>query len=84
MNDNMSVTVLTQITDALERHNQILADHRKFIELLVQENAELKKRLGKLEAADSDSLDSSDVEFLAGIAVRLAAIQVSPFEVLSK
>ncbi len=64
--DDMPVTVLTQITDVLELHNKTLADHQKFIELLLQENAELKKRLGKVEAAEF--LDSSDVEFIAGIA----------------
>ena len=73
--DDMPVTVLTKIADALELHNKILADHRKSIQLLVQENAELKKRLGILEAADS--LDSSDVEFLAGIATRLTAISTT-------
>ena len=75
MNDDMPVTVLTQVTEALELHSKTLADHRKFIELLMKENAELKKRLGILEAADS--LDSSDVEFLAGIATRLTAISTT-------
>ena len=79
----MPVTVLTKITDALELHNKTLADHRKFIELLVQENAQLKKRLEKLESADSDSFDSSDVEFLSGIVARLVAIQVISNEQLS-
>jgi hypothetical protein len=74
-NDDMPVTVLTQITDALELHNEILADHRKSIELLVQENAELKKRLEKLD--NSDALDPSDMKFLAGIVARLAAIQTT-------
>ncbi len=72
-NDNdMPVTVLTQVTDALELHNKILADHRKSIELLLNENTELKKRLAKLEAADP--IDSSDVEILADITKRLATI----------
>ena len=70
--DDMPVTVLTQITDALELHNKALADQRKFIELLIQENAETKRRLSKLEA--TDSLDSSDEKFLADITTRLAAI----------
>ena len=70
--DDMPVTVLTQITDALELHNKILADHRKSIEQLIQENAEFKERLAKLEAVDS--LNSSDAKFLGGIATRLAAI----------
>jgi hypothetical protein len=77
----MPVTVLTQIADTLELHNKILADHRKSIELLVQENAELKNRLRKLE--HSDALDCSDVEFLAGITARLAAIQVIPIDAKS-
>jgi len=70
--DDMPVTVLTQITDALEQHNKILADHRTSIEQLIKENAELKKRLAKLEAADS--LSSSDEKFLVDISTRLAAI----------
>ena len=70
--DDMPVTVLTQITDALELHNKILADHRKYIEQLIQENAEFKERLAKLEAVDS--LNSSDAKFLRGIATRLTAI----------
>jgi hypothetical protein len=78
MNDNDPETVLTQVADVLEVHNKILADHRKSIELLIKENAELKKRLGKLEAANS--LDSSDVEFLAGVAARLAALKVIPID----
>lgn len=71
--DDRSVTVLNQIADALELQNKILADHRKSIELLVRENAELKKRIGKLEVADS--IDSSDVKFLAGVSARLAGIK---------
>jgi len=71
--DDMSVTVLAQIANALELQNKILEDHKKFIEQLFQQNAKLQKRLESLEAADS--LDSSDVEFLAGIAARLATIK---------
>ena len=70
--DDMPVTVLTQVANALELHNKILADHRKSIEQLIQENAELKERLAKLEAADS--LSSSDAKFLASITTRLTAI----------
>lgn len=72
--DDMPVTVLTQITDALEVHNKSLADLLKFIELLLRENAETKRRLLKLEATATDSLNSSDEKFLAGITARLAAI----------
>jgi len=71
----MSVTVLTQIADALELHNKILADHRKFIQLLFQENAELKKKLGSLESADS--LDSNDAQFLKEMTARLKAISTT-------
>jgi len=67
--DYIPVSFLTQIADALELHNKILADHRKFIEQLIQENTELKKRLAKLETADS-----SDEKFVADISTRLAAI----------
>jgi hypothetical protein len=70
--DDMPVTVLTQVTDALELHAKILADHQKSIEQLIQENAELKERLAKLEAVDY--LDSSDAKFIAHISTRLAAI----------
>ena len=80
-NDDMPVTVLTQITDVLELHNKTIADFRKSIELLVQENAELKKRVGALEAADS--LDSSDVKIITGVAARLAAIKVTPIDAKS-
>lgn len=69
------VTVLTQITDLLEQHNKIFADHRNSIEQLIQENVELKKRLAKLEAADS--LHSSDAKFLGGITTRLKAISTT-------
>ena len=71
---DVPVTVLTQITDALELQNKSLADHRKLIELLLRENAETKRRLLKLEATATGSLSSSDEEFLAGITARLAAI----------
>jgi hypothetical protein len=70
--DDMPVTILNQIADALERHNEILAGHRKCIEQLIQENQELKKRLTSLEAPNP--LDSSDGEFLADIATRLKGI----------
>jgi hypothetical protein len=80
-NEDMSVTVLTKITDALELQAKMLADHKKCIELLIQENEELKKRVGNLEAADS--INSSDVEFLAGITARLKAIQVIPIDAKS-
>jgi hypothetical protein len=70
--DDMPTTVLTQITDALELHNEILAEHRNSIEQLIQENVELKKRLAKLE--ETDSSNSSNAKFIADITNRLAAI----------
>jgi len=72
--DDMPVTVLTQITDALELHNKTLADHRKSIEQLIQENEELKKRLAKLEAADSLESSVEDAKFIVDMSTRLAAI----------
>jgi len=70
--EDLPVTVLTQITDVLELHSKSLADQRKLIEQLFWENTEIKKRVEELEAADS--LDSSDKKFLAGITARLALI----------
>jgi hypothetical protein len=80
-NDDMPVTVLSQITDVLELHNKTIADLRNSIELLVQENAELKKRVGALEA--DASLDSSDVKIITGVATRLAAIKMTPIDAKS-
>lgn len=79
--NDMSVTVLTQIADALELHNKILANHQRSIEELVRENEKLKERLGKVEAVDS--IDASDVEFLARIVARLAALSVIPIDAKS-
>lgn len=70
--ENVTTTILSQIADALEEHNKILAAHRKHLERLSGEVAGIKKKVEDLEAADS--LDSSDVKFIAGRSARLKTI----------
>ncbi len=41
MNDDPVTTLLTQIADILETHTKILADHKKYLERLFEEVAEL-------------------------------------------
>ena len=74
-NDDVSTTVLTQIADALEEHNKILAAHRKHLERLSGEVAGLKKKVEELDSADS--VDSNDVKFIQDVSARLKAISNS-------
>jgi uncharacterized coiled-coil protein SlyX len=73
--DDMPTTCLTQITEVLEKHNEILAEHRKYLERLFEEVTAVKKKIESLEA--EKSLDSSDVEFLKTVTTRLQAIATS-------
>ena len=72
-NDDIPVTVLTIAVDILEEHNRIFLEHKQLLEGLSKAVAEIKKRVGKLEEADS-SLDSSDAEFLKSVTTRLQKI----------
>ena len=72
--DDMATTFLTQITEVLEKHNEILAEHRKYLERLFEEVTAVKK---KVESLEEKPLDSSDVEFLKTVFARLLAISTS-------
>jgi hypothetical protein len=74
-NDDMPTTILSQMADALEEHNKILASHKNHLERLSGEVAGLKSKVEDLEAADS--LDSSDAKFIASISTRLKAISTT-------
>ena len=73
--DDMPTTCLTQITEVLEKHTEILADHRKYLERLFEEVTVVKKKIESLET--KDSLESSDAEFLKTVTARLQAISTS-------
>ena len=73
--DDDVTTCLTQAAEALEKHNEILAAHRKYIETLFGEVAAIKKKIETLEA--EKSLDSSDAKFLKTVTTRLQAIATS-------
>lgn len=73
--DDVATTVLSQIADALEEHNKILAVHRKYIERLSGEIAGIKKDVEDLKA--SDFRDTSDAKFIAGVSARLKAISTT-------
>jgi uncharacterized coiled-coil protein SlyX len=70
--EDVATTILSQITNALEEHNKILAAHRKHLERLSGEVAGIKNKVKDLEAAGS--LDSSDAKFIEGVSARLKAI----------
>jgi predicted nuclease with TOPRIM domain len=70
--DDVTTTILTQIADTLEEHNKIFVAHRKHLERLLGEVAELNHKVKELEAANS--LDSSDAKFLANVSARLKNI----------
>jgi uncharacterized coiled-coil protein SlyX len=72
--DDMPITFLTQITEVLEKHTEILAEHRKYLERLFEEVTAVKK---KVESLEEKPLDSSDVEFLKTVSARLQAISTS-------
>ncbi|MEG3955255.1 hypothetical protein [Microcoleus sp. herbarium2] len=74
MNDggDAVTTILTQIADALEKHNEILANHQNHLERLSGEVAGIKKKAEDLEAASS--IDSNDAKFIASISTRLKSI----------
>jgi uncharacterized coiled-coil protein SlyX len=72
--NDMPTTFLTQITEVLEIHTEILADHRKSLEKLFEEVSALNK---KVESLEEKPLDSSDVEFLKTVSKRLEAITAS-------
>ena len=65
-------TILTNVVAVLEEHTKVLLYHRQVFEQLFTETAELKRRLDELQSADS--LDSSDVNFIADVSARLKAI----------
>jgi uncharacterized coiled-coil protein SlyX len=70
--DDEVTTILTQIADALEEHNKILAAHQKHLERLSREVAILNDRVKQIEVANS--LNPSDAKFLASVSARLKAI----------
>ena len=72
--DDMPTTFLTQITEVLEKHTKILAEHRKYLERLFEEVTAVKR---KVESLEEKPLDSSDVEFLKAVSTRLQAISTS-------
>jgi cell division protein FtsB len=73
--DDAATTILDQIAGVLEEHNRVLVKHKKHLEQLSREVAELNSRVQDLEAAGS--LDSSDAKFLAGVTSRLKAISTA-------
>jgi cell division septum initiation protein DivIVA len=64
--------LLNQIAAVLEQHTVIAVNHRQTIEHLSKEVAQLKTRLEKLEASDSN--ESDDAKFVAEATSRLKAI----------
>jgi len=72
--DDMPTTFLTQIAEVLEKHTEILAEHRKYLERLFSEVTAVKK---KVESLEKKTLDSSDAEFLKTVSTRLQAISNS-------
>jgi hypothetical protein len=75
MNDDTAETILNQIAAILEEHTTVLKSHRENFEHLIKEVGQIKRRLEKLEAADS--LDSTDVKFIADTTARLKAISAT-------
>jgi predicted nuclease with TOPRIM domain len=71
--DDVTTTILTQIADTLEEHNKIFVAHRKHLERLLGEVAELNHKVKELEAANY-LLNSSDAKFLANVSARLKNI----------
>jgi chemotaxis regulatin CheY-phosphate phosphatase CheZ len=78
MNDDTPEAIWNQITAILEEHNTILKSHRENFEHLIKEVGQIKRRLEKLEAADSiDSNVSNDAKFIADTTARLKAISAA-------
>ena len=75
MDDNTPETLLNTITAILEEHTTILTSHRQNFDHLVKEVGHIKRRLEKIETADS--LDSSDAKFVADTTARLKAISAT-------
>ena len=65
-------TILSNVVAVLEEHNKIFLLHRRELEQIFRDNAEIKQRLDKLESAGSR--DSNDAEFLKDATARLKAI----------
>jgi hypothetical protein len=72
MENDAPETILTNVVAVLEEHTKILLYHRHMFEQLFTEIAELNRRLDQSQSADS--LDSSDVKFIADMSARLKAI----------
>jgi predicted nucleic acid-binding Zn-ribbon protein len=71
--DNETVdSLLNKMAAVLEEHTVIAVNHRQNLEHLSKEVAQLKTRLEKLEARDSDKSD--DAKFIAEMTARLKAI----------
>ena len=75
MDNDTPETILNNITAILEEHTTILQSHRQNFEHLLKEVGHIKRRLEKIEAADS--LDSSDAKFIADTTARLKAISAT-------
>jgi hypothetical protein len=75
MENDTPETILNKITAILEEHNTILQSHRENFDHLVKEVGQIRRRVEKLEAADS--LSSTDAKFIADTTARLKAISTS-------
>jgi hypothetical protein len=75
MDDDAPETILNDVVAILEEHSKILQNHRQAFEQLFEDTRKIKERLDKLEL--TDSLDSSDAEFLMNMTTRLKAISTS-------
>jgi hypothetical protein len=75
MNQDDATTILSQITDALEKHSKILVNHQKHLERLSTEVAVISNRVKDLAAAGS--IDSNDAEFLVAVSKRLKGISTT-------
>jgi DNA repair ATPase RecN len=75
MDNDAPETILTNVVALLEEYNKIFKLHRRDLERLFRDNAEIKQRLDKLESGDS--LDTNDAKFLKEMYARLEAISTT-------
>jgi len=72
-NDESVDSILNAVVAIMEVQNQLIEQHRHYIERLFAEIAEIKKRIPD-QLNPPDALSSTDAEFLAHITARLKAI----------
>ncbi|MEG4964472.1 hypothetical protein [Microcoleus sp. K4-B3] len=72
------MTILNKIVTALERHDEILQNHRNAFAIVHEQLSDLSKRVKELES--DSSFDSAEVRGICDIAARLNTIANTPEE----